>query len=60
MFLTHRRQTFLTLDSVKDINPGDDLTINYGNSNNYELFVRYGFAVENNPFSEFYLPIDFS
>lgn len=22
--------------------------------------VRYGFVVENNPFSEFYLPVDFS
>lgn len=60
MFLTHRRQTFLALDSIKDIQPGEQLTINYGNQNNYELFVRYGFTIPNNPYSEFYLPVDFS
>lgn len=36
------------------------MTINYGNQNNYELFIRYGFTIENNPYSEFYLPLDFS
>ena len=49
MFLSHRRQTFLALDSVKDIQPGESLTINYGNQNNYEFFVRYGFTIPNNP-----------
>jgi len=24
------------------------------------MFVRYGFALADNPFSEFYLPLDFS
>lgn len=24
------------------------------------MFVRYGFAIADNPFSEFYLPLDFS
>ena len=60
MFLSHRRQTFLALDSVKDIQPGEPLTINYGNQNNYEFFVRYGFTISNNPNSQFYLPLDFS
>lgn len=39
---------------------GEELTINYGEVNNYELMVRYGFVVEGNPWSEFYLPVDFS
>ena len=60
IFLMHRRQTFLTVSSLREIQPGECLTVNYGNQNNYELFVRYGFTVLNNPYSEFYLPIDFS
>jgi hypothetical protein len=60
MFLMHRRQSFLALSSLKEIQPGECLTVNFGNQNNYELFVRYGFTIPNNPYSEFYLPIDFS
>ena len=50
----------MTLSTLKDVQPGESLTVNYGNQNNYELFVRYGFTVPENPFSEFYLPVDFS
>ncbi len=50
----------MTLSTLREIQPGENLTVNYGNQNNYELFVRYGFTIIDNPFSEFYLPVDFS
>ena len=38
------------LKAVKDIKIGEELTTNYGNENNINLFMDYGFTLNNNKF----------
>ena len=38
------------LKAVKDIKIGEELTTNYGEINNINLFMDYGFTLDNNKF----------
>lgn len=57
--MPHRRSPFVTIRTIKDIKEGERPTINYGKLNNYELLLRYGFSVQDNPNSIFMLPLNF-
>ena len=57
--MPHRREPFVRIKSIKDIEQGQKPTINYGKLNNYELLIRYGFSLKNNPYSIFMLPLNF-
>ena len=51
--------SFVELRVIEDIQPGEELTINYGNYNNYDMLMKFGFMVDNNPFDEFPLNLNF-
>lgn len=51
-------KSFVNIIATKDIQPDEELTLNYGNYSNYELFMRFGFMVNNNPHDFLDLEID--
>lgn len=59
LYLPHRRAPFVRIKSTRDIAPGERPTLNYGRLNNYELLLRYGFTVRDNPHRVFMLPLNF-
>ncbi len=50
----------VTVQSLRRIEAGEQLLINYGNMPNYALAHKYGFAVENSPFSSLHLAFNCS
>jgi len=52
--------SFVEIRAIRDIKPGEELTINYGNLSNYDYFMKFGFLNNNNPFDEYYLNLDFA
>ena len=40
----------LIVNARRDIKQGEEITISYGHLNNIELFSRYGFVIDNNPY----------
>ena len=59
LYLPHLRTPLIRIRTLRQINPGERATINYGKLNNYELLMRYGFCVQGNPNSVFMLPLNF-
>ena len=45
--------SYVLVKSKREIEAGEEITINYGNYSNHDLLMKYGFTVENNPFNEF-------
>ena len=51
--------SFVEVRAVKDIQKGEELTLNYGNMSNYDFLMKFGFLNENNPFDSYSLQLDF-
>lgn len=51
--------SFLTLKSTRDIQKNEELLISYGEINNHELLAKYGFMINDNPYSEMKISLDF-
>lgn len=45
-------ESLILLKALRPINPGEELTINYGNYSNYDFAMKFGFINENNPYNE--------
>ncbi|CAK84264.1 unnamed protein product (macronuclear) [Paramecium tetraurelia] len=59
-YLSHENMSFVDFSAKKQIEPGDKLTINYGNLSNHDLLMRHGITVEDNPYNEMPLDLDFT
>lgn len=59
IYFPHRKAPFVRIKTIRDIEPGERATISYGKLNNYELLLRYGFTIKDNPHSIFMLPLNF-
>lgn len=46
------------MKSKKEIEKGEEITINYGNYSNHDLLMKYGFIIENNSFNELPLTLE--
>ena len=49
LHLPHRRAPFVRIRALWDIKEGEKATLCYGKFNNYELLLRYGFTIKDNP-----------
>ena len=59
LYLPHRRCPFVRIRTLQPLEAGETATVDYGRLNNYELLLRYGFTVRDNPHSLFMLPLGY-
>eukprot|EP01017_Pseudomicrothorax_dubius_P010207 TRINITY_DN13617_c0_g1_i4.p1 TRINITY_DN13617_c0_g1~~TRINITY_DN13617_c0_g1_i4.p1 ORF type:complete len:369 (-),score=60.31 TRINITY_DN13617_c0_g1_i4:61-1167(-) len=52
-------ESFVTLRSLREIAPEEEITINYGDLPNLDLLSRFGFTVPNNNFNTLSIPLNF-
>ena len=50
--------SYVVVKAKSDIMPGEELTVNYGNFSNQDLFTRFGIFYENNPHDVIELELD--
>ncbi len=43
-YFEHESESFVCVKCIKDIEVGEELTLNYGNMSNYDFLMRYGFV----------------
>ena len=51
-------KSYCVVQSTRDIEIGEELTLDYGMFNNLELFTRFGFISENNPHDSLKIELD--
>ncbi|CAK78315.1 unnamed protein product (macronuclear) [Paramecium tetraurelia] len=59
-YLSHENMSFVDFSAKKQIEPGDKLTINYGNLSNHDLLMRHGIIADENPYNEMPIDLDFT
>lgn len=60
VFMQNEAESFVVLRSVKDIEVGEEFTINYGNYSNHEFLMKFGFLNRVNEFNELPINLDFT
>lgn len=58
-YFEHENESYVCVKAIKDILPGEELTLNYGNMPNYDFLMKYGFVNQINEFNEFGLNLNF-
>ncbi|EAR94810.2 SET domain protein (macronuclear) [Tetrahymena thermophila SB210] len=58
-YYQHETESFVVVKAAKDIKQGEELTVNYGNMNNMDYLMRYGFVNQSNPHNELSLTLNF-
>ena len=51
-------KSYCLVQATRDIQFGEELSINYGNFNNLELFSRFGFIEKQNPHDTLKIDLD--
>lgn len=59
-YFSHENMSYVELSSKRAIEPGEELTINYGELSNYDLMMRHSVYVKDNPFNEMTINLDFT
>lgn len=59
-YFSHENMSYVEVSSKRPIEPGEALTINYGDLPNLDLMIRHGLYVPGNPFNEMHITLDFS
>lgn len=59
-YLSHENMSYVEVSSKRAIEPGEKLSINYGNLSNHDLMMRHGIFIKGNPHSSVALNLDFS
>lgn len=58
-YLPLEGESLVILRSLTTINPGEELTINYGDYSNADFLMKFGFLNSYNPFNELRLELDY-
>ena len=53
-------QPYITMYATRDLQAGDELTINYGPHSNDAYLIDYGFVIDDNPYDDLLLTFDFN
>jgi len=58
-YYQHESESFVVVKAIKDIPKGEELTLNYGNMNNLDYLMRYGFVNQVNPYNDLPISLNF-